>query len=280
MDKFSFHRLGLLLKMEWVKNKKFFLIFSVLVFVGIIIGTAFKNGLAERYVINDLSNDVVDYLVTFFLPSWLIFSSFSFREFHKREKSVDYLQLPSSTTEKFTAKVLIYFLFFPLVFGVIFFVGVNTSIYLWDSYTVSAGINDRLYTLNYPNARPFNYITIDGIISFFTRGRDIIFLFLALGFTIIGGSFSFFSSLSFGRFNIFHTIILSISYFFITTLVVVMASHLILPEQTFGFDNAFRYDREITMDVPFSLFTVVLMLHLSGMVFLIISYFRLKEKEV
>jgi hypothetical protein len=280
MDKFSFHRVRLLLNMEWIKNRKFFMIYAVLVFVGIIVGLGLTNGMSNRYLIRNLSNDVINFLFIFGSLSWLGFSSFSFKEFHKRETALAYLQLPANSQEKFLSKTIIYIFIFPLVFGVIFYLGVNTSIWIWDNYTLSQGLIDRYFTLNYPDATPFNYITINGILRFILDKERLVFLSVPFGFLLCVGSFSTVSSLIFGRFNIFYSLILGIAFFTLCVFSVILASHLLLPDQTFGLDNAFRDDLKIMDDIPLSIFTLVALLYLSSIVFLSTVRIRLQEKEI
>lgn len=280
MDKFNWSRVGLLLRMEWVKNRKFFVAFWILVFVGIIIGTGYLNGTSGRYLISRPSNDFLTYYAQFGIIAWLIYASFSFKEFHKKESSIEFLALPAELSEKFISKLLIFILLFPILYTIVFYFSINTSIYLWDNYTLASVRMEDYYEINYPSAMSFDYLTINGIYSALMKGYTLIGVFLYFGVLLIIGSSSYFSSLSFGRFNLFFTTLFSLGYVAICSTVVVLASHILLPEQTRGFDVAFQQDFRLFDNLPISVFTLFLTLILSSIILLIASFFELKEKEV
>lgn len=140
---------------------------------------------------------------------------------------------------------------------------------------------ENFYNVNNPNAKPFNYLTFEGVYKGLTREDFwLIGLTLYSGVLLVTGCFSQLSSLSFGRFNIFFTIIFSLVYIGICAIVLVLSSHILLPEQTIGFDLAFQQDFKILDDLPISIFTLYATLLMSSLAFLIASFYKLKEKEV
>lgn len=281
MDKFNWSRVGLLLRMEWVKNQKFFVAFWILVFVGIIIGTGYMRGTIGRYLITRPSNDFLMYFSQFGVIAWLIYASFSFKEFHKKESSIEFLSLPANQSEKFTSKLLIYVLLFPILYSIVFYFSINTSIYLWDNYTLSYVKMEDFYNINNPNAKPFNYLTFEGVYKSLTRENFwLIGLTLYSGVLLVTGCFSQLSSLSFGKFSLFLTVLFSLVYIGICAIVLVLSSHILLPEQTIGFDLAFQQDFRILDDIPISIVTLYATLLMSSAIFLTASFYKLKEKEV
>jgi hypothetical protein len=280
MDKFSFYRLGLLLKMEWAKNKKFFLIFSVLVFVGIIFITGYMNGIKGRYLISEGPQDLSIYFYTTGVLSWLIFSSFSFNEAHKKDTLITFLCLPSTQQEKFFSKLLVYFFAFPVIFLIIFFISIYFSIFIWDTYTLLFVDLEPYYDTNYPQAKPFDYPTLKKIINFMMQERAISVLIWVFGLFTIWPAFSFLSSLHFGKFNIVYSLLFGIGYTFLCVFVLVGFSHILLPEETKGFSISFQNDFLISNEYPLSILIVLMLFHVSPIVFLFTSYLKLKEKEI
>jgi len=118
---FSLHRFIMLFKQSLMTNKRF---------IGIslagVTGTLFVSLILFQSMSNFRNWDQSDYLVTFavfFFSLGIIYSSLSFPAFRTKEKSIAYLMLPASTSEKYVfellTRIVTFILFMPLLFWVV-----------------------------------------------------------------------------------------------------------------------------------------------------------------
>lgn len=282
MDKFNWSRVGLLLRMEWVKNQKFFVAFWILVSVGIFIGMAYLNFTIVKFVITNPSKEFAIYYMFFGFISWVIYASFSFKDFHKRGITIEYLQLPANLAEKFFSKLLVYIILFPVFYSIVYFLSINLSIYISDTINVTYLSVESFNSSSLGEVKPFNFLTIGRVIKMLSEGDNLLAMSFYIVLLSVISSFSFFSSQIFRRFNLLFTVLFSITYLLFCVTILVIASHILLPDQTSGFDIAFKDDFILfkELNLPLSGFILMVTFLVSPIVFLSASYFRLKEKEI
>lgn len=120
-NSFSFQRLMLLSKQSLIINKKLIGIslagFAGLVFIALLVVQS-----AANFHNWDNKDAMVTFLFLFFQLGF-IYSSFSFPSFRTKEKSMVYLMLPASATEKFVfefmTRIVVFVLFMPVYFWLI-----------------------------------------------------------------------------------------------------------------------------------------------------------------
>ena len=117
---FSFRRFILLSKQSLIINKKIIGItiagFSGFVFLFLVLGQI------KNYANWNNSNYLITFLILFFLTG-AIYSSLSFPAFRTRERSISYLLLPASTTEKyifeFLSRIVLFIVLMPMAYWLI-----------------------------------------------------------------------------------------------------------------------------------------------------------------
>ena len=115
---FSFQRLVLLSKHSLIINKKLIGI-TLAAMIGMIILVLIFFQSMEDF--KTWQNRYYETIFAFFFFAWgIIYSSLSFPAFRSKEKSMAYLMLPASSSEKFVfeflSRIVIYILFMPLLF--------------------------------------------------------------------------------------------------------------------------------------------------------------------
>lgn len=114
---FDFNRFSLLVKRQWVENKKLFLMGSfVLLGLGIVcysFNTDWITGKMSRMI------QLLVFLLGLFL-SGIVFTNFLFKEFSDKNAMTSFLQIPASHFEKLSCGILYSFIVFPIVYILIF----------------------------------------------------------------------------------------------------------------------------------------------------------------
>ena len=120
-NQFTMQRFVLLGKQSFIINKKMIGI-SLIGFVGILFITLLFFQSANEFVNWDNKFYEVAF-VSFFFPLGIIFSGLSFPAFRSKEKSMSYLMLPVSASEKFVfeflTRVVLFIILMPLLFWMV-----------------------------------------------------------------------------------------------------------------------------------------------------------------
>lgn len=115
---FSFRRLVLLGKQSLILNKKMILI-ALAGFVGTLIIAMFFFQAMNEFK-NWLNRDSEVVFVSLFITLGILYSGLSFPGFRSKEKTMAYLMLPASSSEKFVfeivTRIIVFILFMPLLF--------------------------------------------------------------------------------------------------------------------------------------------------------------------
>ena len=171
-NSFSFQRLMLLFKQKLIINKRRFplglLAFSGSLFILFIFSQSTKN-------FSNWSN--TDYLSTFipaFIGLGIAYSTSSFPYFRSKEKSMAYLMLPATNSEKFVIEILSRIVAFIILMPLIFWIVANLEGALVHSF--------------YPKLTNYKFSFYDGLLVIVKDGK---FEFWATNLTIQGILFGF-----------------------------------------------------------------------------------------
>ena len=199
---FSFKRIILLCKQSMIVNKKLIIIslfgFSGAVFITLMLSQAKVNFISwENY-------NYMRTLTFLFFSLGVIYSGLSFPAFRSKEKSVTYLLLPASVSEKFTFEILTRIVVFILIFPIVFWLVANfegfvvhhyvprLTIYKFSLGQAFSEINDKLNSMKCIRFLAIQVILFVFIIPFtgashFTKSP---LLKTLISFSIIVGSYA------------------------------------------------------------------------------------------
>jgi hypothetical protein len=115
---FDFNRFSLLVKRQWVENKKLFLMASfALIGIGILL-----YSLTSNWNRGDISNAVqVLFFTSGLFFAGTLFTNYVFKDFSDKNSTTHFLMTPSSHLEKLLSGCVYGFIVFPIVFLVIYF---------------------------------------------------------------------------------------------------------------------------------------------------------------
>ena len=129
---FDFNRFSLLVKRQWVENKKLFLMASFALFgLGLFaysLSTNWDNGHISESI------QVICFMAGLFLAG-TFFTNYIFKDFSDKNSTTHFLMTPSSHLEKLLSGSFYSFIAFPIIFFVIysaidyFFVGLANSVH-------------------------------------------------------------------------------------------------------------------------------------------------------
>jgi hypothetical protein len=260
---FNFNRFALLVKRQWVENRKLFLM-AMLVVLGIGVVTYSTNLDWDSGNLMTVISRYPLFIIGFFL-SGSLFTNYVFRDLFDKNSSTSFLMIPASHFEKQLSACFYAFIIFPIVFLSLFFLldytFVNIGNGIQEELTNKKGIEENNYFFN------FIFNTKDFQASFLILSWVVLQAFVVLG------------SISFMRWSFIKTgfvgfaIILAIS-FFILFMQKMFLNDLDIQVRTQNFQVR-PSDDKFLQDNIFFIFKYIL-----TPLFLTIAYFKLKEKQI
>ncbi len=262
---FNYHRFALLVKRQWVENRKLFLMaLVILVGLGIIIyslGMDWKTGnLLQMQVRVGL------FFVTFFLGG-SFFTNYIFKDLSDKNSSTSFLLVPASHFEKQLSACLYIFIVFPIIFFILF--------YLTDCsfVNIANGIHNGLVgkkALN-PNEYLFNFLRD-------TESKDSRLAFLIPAWFAVQ-SFVILGSITFMGWSYIKTGFAGFVILFVIVLLVGFIQKLLLDDLSNQLGESHYFQIKPTKDMleDYVLFGLK---YAIAPLLLVIAYFRLKEKQV
>lgn len=180
-------------------------------------------------------------------------------------KTSNYLLAPGSTFEKYLVQFVIRIvLFFPLAM-IIFWVGIHLA---------KASLTPNLSTYFDPSKIvDFNFSDLFEHVPTFRNKLIIVLSIFSVASVLFAGS------VYFNRFALVKTLIVAGMTVGAVILSLVLFSHIFYPAETHGFDVELK-SYKITNDLYNVQLAVYLLCGLSWIFFLVLGYFKLKEKEV
>lgn len=268
---FSFRRFWLLCKQSLIINKKI---------IGMsIIGVIGLSILALLFIQSNTrlqSWEVEQYLYLFFFPFFIlgiIYTSLSFPAFRSKEKSISYLTLPASITEKYVFEIVSRIIVFMIVYPLLFWAVVNAECAVVHHYaphfknyqfSFSAAYLELIKDHNYINGK-IQYTQVEQIVQYiFIQGG-------LLAFILSFAGASHFSKSPLLK-TLFSLSIIIAGYFLLGYLL-----YKILDLKDYNPKNEKILFMNIKNDMKYFVAYAFTILNLC---FLAISFFRLKEKEV
>ena len=260
-NSFSFQRLMLLFKQNLIINKRRYPLalgaFSGGLFISFVFSQTTKN-------FSNWSN--MDYLNTFipiFISLGIAYSAFAFPAFRSKEKSMSYLMLPATNSEKFVFEILSRIVAFIILMPLIFWIVANLE------GTVVHSLFPALANYKFSFRDGLLVLVREGKFEFWSRiltTQGILFIFLAA----FAGASHFSKSPLWKTLLTFSIVVLG---FFLFTYLLNMSINLdgLRPV---GKDQIFFRDGQSV----YRLLSISMLI--INMTFLAIAWFSLKEKEV
>jgi len=265
---FSFNRWLLLVKQHWAENKKRYLL-AILALAGMLVMWFFFVFLIDK---NSPMSGEIQRNTYFFLLLVIgcFYASQFFKEFNDKSSAIHYLMIPASTLEKFLCG------FFYTV--IIFFCVSIAVFYLADGIMV--GLANAFHPA-YEGGAKAKVINIWNEPGEF---ENVYYIFLV--FFAIQAAF-FLGSLYFEKYSFIKTVISLFAFFLTITFLIQILNDTFLPNGDFH-DGLGTYrvmpknGEDVLIQLPEVINTITKYLMLFGFApfFWIVTYFRLKEKQV
>ena len=261
---FYFNRFSLLVKRQWVENKKLFLMASFGI-VGILV---ILNALIMRWQSGTTSEipRYIFFILSLFLTG-SIFANYVFKDISDKNSSTSFLLVPASHFEKFMTGVLYAFVIFPIVF--------LSLHYVVDFGFVSIGnsIKDNLKVSGVKNLQLYSFIF--GSKDIKEELGEIIGYWLVIQAFILMGAAQFE-----GR-SYIKTAFMGFALLFLMGFVFYLSDKFLVGDILKEFQNK-GYSRELikpTKELLEGMLKVILIYVLPS-ILLVTTYFKLKEKQV
>ena len=148
---FNIKRFGLLIKRETIMKQSFLLmaIAGVLIAITVVINFILVNAGNFRHWDENMQFTTFAIMFTIF---GILFSGTAFPALRNNKKTLDFLLIPNSTTEKYLYEVLFRIFAYILVFPILFWIGANLAGSIFNTFTLVH------YDLDYNLFTPFKFI--------------------------------------------------------------------------------------------------------------------------
>jgi hypothetical protein len=261
---FDFNRFSLLVKRQWVENRKLYLMgVLTLLGLGIVIHSLGTDWVEGNFMLIQVR--VVLFFFSFFLGGTL-FTNYIFKDLSDKNSSTSFLLIPASHLEKQLSMSIYVFIVFPIIYLMLYYVIDHTFV------NIANGLHNGLVgkTLN-PNKYLFDFLKE----SESQVGRLAILIpawFAVQSFVILG-------SISFMGWSYIKTGFAGFIILFVIALLVIMTEKLLLDDLSNELGSSNYSQIKPTKDmidgyVMFGFQYVITPL------LLVITYFKLKEKQV
>ena len=261
---FDFNRFSLLVKRQWVENKKLFLMasFGILGILVVIYSLIIQS---ETGAIGEMPRFSIFLLSLFFGGS--VFTNYVLKDLSDKNSSTSFLLVPASHFEKFLTGTFYAFIIFPIVFLTLFYVVdygfVNIGNNIKDGLKVPSVKNIQLHTyiINNKNIREM--------------------LGEIVGFWLVIQAFILMGAAQFEGRSYIKTAFMGFALLFLIGFVIYLSNKFLLSDITKQFQNK-GYSRELvkpTKDMIGGILGICL-IYVLPPILLVITYFKLKEKQV
>ncbi len=254
---FNIKRFGLLIKRETIMKQSFLLmaIAGVLITITTVVVLFLMADRSNRLY---WDNNIFPVSIIMFAIFGILFSGTAFPALRNNKKTLDFLLIPNSTTEKYLYEILFRIFAYILVFPILFWIGANLAGSIFNTFTLVH------YDLDYNLFTPFKFIHkgmryAEAEVSMYT------FILFIISIPFTGAVF--FSKVPLLKTAIFLAILVGVSFFYGWIL-----------DGIFNFTHTRGFNPDISKETGMKYITVViifsiLVLHTS-------AFFRLKEREV
>ena len=272
---FDFGRWGQLVKQHWIENKKRYLL-SIAAMAGILFMWLFFVAISDEVHPMDASTQRGTYFFLLFLIGCFYASQF-YRELGSRSRAINYLLLPASSFEKLMVSIL---------YAVVLFFAIFTAIFYLVDVIMVAAVNALHPYYTEPNANgAVQKASVINVFGWFGVNNGVPFFF-AIYFAIQAAFLL--GSVYFEKYSFVKTIISLFCIFLIFWAVNSFLLEAIMPEGGYLRDlGSIRVTDEASgtdnlVELPNAIREVLGGVLKFGfpLFFLVVTYFRLKEKEV
>lgn len=248
---FNFNRLYNLIRRENTIRRKSYLT-GIAAIVGLFVLTIVANSYGSRQVVYDGALEIFYFLV--FLGG-MIFTSRIFSEMNEPQKGYRYLTLPASTLEKLAAQWLLSSFGYLLAVSALFFVSV----------LLGGLLSSALFDVG------FSWLELS---AFEMSAGELI------GSYLVAHSIFFLGACAFQKHNFLKTILSVVIVSIVIGLIVVGVAYLMLGDQVMTQGEVHFSSAEFALQDQFTQIAEVVIDYLTVPFFLVVSYFKLKERQV
>ena len=259
---FNYHRFALLVRRQWVENRRLFLMaLAILLGLGIFFYSFNINW--EHGVLFNLEGRMIIFYFSFFLAG-SFFTNYIFRDLSDKNSSTSFLLVPASHFEKQLSALLYVFVGFPIAFFILF------TIIDYSFVSIGNGIMNDLKSKTglLPNRMLLSYLKTDEA----RLGIMIPAWFCVQAFVILG-------SISFTGWSYIKTGFTGFATLFVIVLFVGLMQKLFLDDLSNELGGTHYFQIKPTRDMLNGYVMFGLKYALTPL-FMVIAYFKLKEKQV
>lgn len=262
---FDFNRFSLLVKRQWIENKKLFLMASVILLVLGLVFYGFNVDLEDGYLINVEGRGVL--LIGSIILVGTFFTNYIMRDFSNKNDTTSFLQVPASHIDKFLSSSFYIFIVFPIIFLLFY--------YLIDCSFVNIGnsIMD-----NYP--RKGNVVKNEFVFIYMMNNKTL-HLDTIVGVWVTIQSFIMVGSIYFKRWTYIKTAFTGLVLFFLIYLIAGTAFEILVTDLAHQVEvNSNAYLQVKSIEDVISDITLICLKYIFTPILILIAYFKLKEKQV
>lgn len=255
---FSIKRFGLLIKRETIMKQSFLLmaIAGVIITITTVLVLFLVTDKNYLHAWNTHNHFVI--FIIMFVIFGILFSGTAFPALRNNKKTLDFLLVPNSVTEKYLYEVLFRIFAYILVFPILFWIGANLAGAIFNMFSLAH------YDLGYNLLNPFRMLHEN---MGFTEGEVAMYTFVLFIISIPFTGAAFFSKVPLLKTAIFLAILVGISFFYGWVL-----------DGIFNFTHSRGFDPDISKETAMKYMTVFILF--STLVLHTSAFFRLKEREV
>ncbi|MEO5564493.1 MAG: hypothetical protein ABIR18_13690 [Chitinophagaceae bacterium] len=270
---FSFNRFCLLVLKHWADNKKRYLL-SVIAFIGLLI-TWFVLTMLTESSGRAMSKGIQQVTFIFALfATGSFYASQYFRDLGSSVKGINFLLVPASAFEKILCSLLYTVLFFFIVFTTAFYLADILMVSIYDRFAVADDPTGQRGLLNVFDATSLPF---DGKTTI-----NLLLIFLSIQSAFLLGS------VYFKKYSFIKTIISGFVIFFVVFCFVFLLYKYLMPKGEFenGFLTSYRVEtggkNDYLVQIPVWVGKILhyLLMYGTAPFLWIVTYFRLKEKQV
>lgn len=253
---FSIKRFGLLIKREYILRQSFILTILSGLLVALL-GITIILLLSDRNYRHWSNSEQTALFMVLFSVLGILFAGTAFPVFRNQKKTMDFLLIPNSSTEKYLFEVVFRIVLFLILFPILFWVSANISGHIVNWVTANH------HDLSYDLLTPLNFLIkeLDMVQGVYTILALIVFI---ISIPFVGASF-------FSKNPLFKTIL------FLAILIGTSVFYGWVLDQILDFTHSNPPETDISPETALNLLTGFLVL--STFVLHSVAFYRLKEKE-
>ena len=148
---YDFNRFSLLVKRQWVENRKLFLMASIIILGSIIGFYGFNLDIITGNLFNAKSRMIFSIGVFFLVGTF--FTNYILKDFSNKNDSISFLLIPASHFDKLLSSLLYIFIVFPIVYSLLFhlidFSFVNIGNNIMNNYDAKSNVEGNEMVVTY-----------------------------------------------------------------------------------------------------------------------------------